>query len=478
MEEFSTGSQRSLMVALLVAGALFMENLDGTIIATGLPKIGQAFHVAAVDVNIGMTAYLLAVAVFIPISGWVADRWGARTVFGSAIVVFTLASVLCGISQNLWEFTLARVLQGIGGAMMVPVGRLMVVRVTPKDQIMMAIAWTIWPALVAPILGPPLGGFIVDHWSWRWIFLLNVPIGIGCLIANWILVKNTHEERPPVFDFLGFLLVGGTCFSLVYAMELIGREPANWTLGGILFAVSAACAVLSLWHLRRVPNPLFDLEVLRIRTFSAVMWGGSAFRVAIFMAPFLLPLMFQLGFGLNAFQSGSLTLAVFAGNLAMKPVTTPLLRRFGFRTVLLWNGVLTAGTLLWCGLLQPWTPHWLVLIVLFLSGLGRSMQLTSLTTMGYADLPKEKMSTGSAFASTVQQMTVGGGVAFGVLLLRGSAVLHGRHGGAPQVIDFRWAFYVVAALALLSLLDVRTLPHSAGAAVSGHVMEREEPVEA
>lgn len=478
MEEFSTSSRRSLMVALLVAGALFMENLDGTIIATGLPKIGETFRVAAVDVNVGMTAYLLAVAVFIPISGWVADRWGARTVFGSAIVVFTIASVLCGVSQNLWQFTLARVLQGIGGAMMVPVGRLMVVKVTPKDQIMMAIAWTIWPALVAPILGPPLGGFIVTYWSWRWIFLLNVPLGIACLIANSILVKNTHEDRPPAFDWLGFLLIGGTCFSLVYAMELIGREPSDWTLGGILFVAAIVCAALSRWHLRRSPNPLFDLKVMRIQTFSAVMWGGSAFRVAIFMAPFLLPLMFQLGFGLNAFQSGSLTLAVFAGNLAMKPVTTPLLRRFGFRTVLLWNGMITAGTLLWCAFLEPWTVHWLVLLVLFLSGLGRSMQLTSLTTMGYADLPKDKVSTASAFASTVQQMTVGGGVAFGVLLLRGSAAIHGRHGGTPQVIDFRWAFYAVTAIALLSLFDVLKLAPHAGAAVSGHVQEIEEPVEA
>jgi EmrB/QacA subfamily drug resistance transporter len=421
-------------------------------------------------VNVGITAYLLTLAIFIPLSGWVATRFGERRVFASAILIFTVASALCGLSHTLPLFTASRVLQGIGGSMMVPVGRLMVLRASTRAQLMKAIAYTIWPALVAPILGPPVGGWILSFATWPWMFLLNVPIGVVLFALTLKIVPSDGEAEREPFDLPGFLLVGGASFCLMYLLESmeVMHPPAVK-----LVALAVAATVLGLGAVRRfrtAPEPLFRLEVFQIETFHISNLAGSLFRMAVYAVPFLLPLLFQEAFGLNPLQSGSLTMAVFAGNLAMKPLTRPLLRWYGFRRVLIVTGVATVVLLAACGWLRADTPRPWMLLVLFLGGLGRSMELTALTTMGFADLPESLKSSGTTLATTINQMTTSLGVAVAALALHGSATLRGH----ASAFDFRVAFCVMAVLAAASIPAYVRMHPDAGAAVSGAALQREQ----
>ncbi|KND61879.1 Permease of the major facilitator superfamily [Candidatus Burkholderia verschuerenii] len=460
------------LIITLVAATFFMENLDGTIIATALPQMAHSFGVHPADMSLGITVYLLTLAVFIPISGWAADRFGLRTVFGSAIAVFTAASVLCATTTTLPAFAAARVLQGIGGAMMVPVGRLAVLRATKKDDLMRAIAIITWPGLVAPVIGPPLGGFITTYSSWRWIFYLNVPLGIVGLLLTLRYIDNVREDTQRRFDLPGFALCGIACTTLLYAMELVGRTDADWPMIGALVAVGAVASVASYWHLRRAAQPVVDLSALKVKTFAVAMGGGSLFRIAISAAPFLLPLMFQVGFGMNAFESGLLTLAVFAGNLSMKLITTQVMRRFGFRPVLIVNGVLAALSLAAMSLLTPSTPKFAIAVVLFASGLSRSLQFTALNTLSFADVPKTQMSGASALSSTLFQMTMGVGVAVGAIALRFGEWLHGHDAHSIGPEDFSVAFLIVALVGLLGVANLFGLARDAGALVSEHRKEK------
>jgi EmrB/QacA subfamily drug resistance transporter len=460
--------RRASLIAILVAGAFFMENLDGTVIATALPQMGESFHVSPVDLNMGMTAYLLMLAVFIPISGWVADRFGARTVFASAIVVFTASSILCGLSTGLWEFTASRIVQGIGGAMMVPVGRLVVLRTTEKHNLVRSIAYITWPGLVAPILGPPVGGFITTYASWHWIFFLNVPLGVIGIILAFLWITNSKVDQLKPFDWTGFALSSSACTTFMYGLELVGRQDPPWRTTSLFLASGLTLGTLAVVHFRRSSAPLIDLASLKIKTFAITVSGGSLFRIAISVSPFLLPLMFQVGFGLSAFQSGLLMLALFAGNLGMKTVTTPLLKRFGFRNILIVNGILTAFLILACATLSPHTPRTIIAAVLFLNGLSRSMQFTSLSTIVYVDVPKSQLSSATSFSSMVTQMSMGMGVAVGAIALRLAAMLKGNNTGVPSITDFHIAFVFVAVLTAVAVLDCFTLDPDAGAVVSGH----------
>ncbi|WP_206998091.1 DHA2 family efflux MFS transporter permease subunit [Trinickia mobilis] len=464
------------LIVMLVAAAFFMENLDGTIIATALPQMARSFNVHPVDLSIGITSYLLTLAVFIPVSGWAADRFGVRSVFTSAIAVFTAASVVCGMTQGLVEFTAARIVQGVGGAMMVPVGRLAVLRATRKEDLMRAIAIITWPGLVAPVIGPPLGGFITTYSSWRWIFYLNLPLGLIGIALAWRFIGNAREDAKRPFDALGFVLCGFACTTLLYATELIGRSVAPWREALVFLAVGSAAGAVALVYLRRARNPVVDLSAFRVKTFAVSMTGGSLFRISISVVPFLLPLMFQVGFGMNAFRSGLLTLAVFAGNLSMKLVTTPVMKRFGFRAVLLANGAFAAATLAAMSLLTPATPYVWIVALLFVSGLSRSLQFTALNTLSFADVPKLQMSGASTLASTLNQMAMGMGVAFGAIALRTATWLHGHSAQPSTPDDFALAFLLVAALGLAGIFDVFGLDRDAGAHVSGHVRRETAPL--
>jgi EmrB/QacA subfamily drug resistance transporter len=456
---------RARWVAALVAGAFFMENLDGTVITTAIPAMARTFGARPADLSAGISAYLLTLAVFIPISGWVADRFGPRNVFATAVSIFTLASVACGFSGSLGEFTFARVVQGMGGAMMVPVGRLVVLRNADKRGLVRAIATLVWPGLVAPILGPPVGGLITTWWNWRWIFFLNVPLGLVALALALVLIRGAPGERRP-FDLRGFVLAGVGCSALMYALELLGRD-SGWKTA-TAFAVGALAMAWAIVHLRRTPHPLVDLGTLRVHTFAVTLRGGSCSAAAVHSAPFLLPLLFQVGLGMSAVTSGSLLLFLFAGNLSMKPATTWVLRRFGFRRVLLVNGLVVVSGFVVCSLIGPSTPHAVIAAVLFACGLCRSMQFTAFNTLAFADVSGAQMSGATTLFSAFGQMTAGIGVALGALSLHVVQALRGHAGEKLAVADFRIAFLAVALLPVLSLCDAWQLPRDAGAEVSGH----------
>ena len=456
---------RARWTAALVAGAFFMENLDGTVITTAIPEMARSFATRPTDLSVGISAYLLTLAVLIPLSGWVADRFGPRNVFATAVAIFTSASVLCGLSGSLGQFTAARVVQGVGGAMMVPVGRLVVLRSAQKRGLVRAIATLVWPGLVAPILGPPVGGIITSYWSWRWIFFLNVPLGAVALLLAVVLIGG-QPGRPRPFDLLGFVLAGIGCSALMYALEQIGR-PSEASLV-IAFPVGAVATGLALLHLHRTEHPLVDLSTWRFHTFAVSQRGGSFSAMAVHSAPFLLPLLFQVGLGMSPVASGSLLLFLFAGNLTMKPFTTWLLRRFGFRRVLVVNGLLVIAGFGACALLGPQATRISIAAVLFGCGLCRSMQFTAFNTLAFADVPPERMSGASTLFSAVGQMTAGLGVALGALALQAGQFLGGRTGQRLMVADFRIAFWLVGAVAALALFDAWRLAPDAGAEVSGH----------
>jgi EmrB/QacA subfamily drug resistance transporter len=451
----------------LVAGAFFMELLDSTVIATALPQMAQSFHTAPIHLSAGVSAYMLALAVFIPLSGWLADRFGPRQVFGGALLLFTFASILCSVSTSLWFFVAARLLQGFAGAMMVPVGRMVVLRSTPKDRLVTAIATLTWPALGAPVLGPPLGAFITTHWSWHWIFLLNVPLGVlGFGLTLWLVDGAPGGRRS--FDTMGFVLSGLGCSALMYACDLASKTPFDGLQVGGAGLMGAAALIAAVLHLRRARNPLVDLAALRIPTFAVAMRGGLLFRMAINSAPFLLPLMFQLAFGYDATTAGLLLLALFAGNICMKPATTPLMRTWGFRTVLLVNGWSVVAGFILCMMLTPTTPHIVTMLVLFFTGLSRSMQFTGFSTFSFCDVPPERMSGASTLSSILLQMSAGLGVALGAVLIRVGSICFPAEGHAISATAFRLAFLGMAVISAIGLLDLLPLPRNAGAAVSGH----------
>ncbi len=453
--------------ALLVAGAFFMEFLDGTVIATALPDMAKSFGLQAVDLNIGISAYLITLAVLIPASGWIADRFGARKVFTLALAIFTLASVLCGLATSVDQFVAMRVLQGMGGALMVPVGRLAVLRTTPKHLLITAIATLTWPALVAPIIGPPLGGFITSYANWRWIFFINVPLGLIAIVLALRIIPDISEETRRPFDTPGFIATSVAMVSLVCAMEMMGAQQVNTTLTLALVATGVVTLIYALRHFRRARWPMIRLDALQVPTFRVTMYGGSLFRASISAVPFLLPLLFQVGFGMDAFHSGLLVLAVFVGNLTIKPATTPLLRGLGFKKLLLINGALNVLALLACAFLTPQTPVWVIMLVLYLGGVFRSIQFTAISTLAFADVPSPQMSYANTLFSTATQLAVGLGITLGAIGIRIGELCSEMLGlEALPGISFRLAFVAIALVCLLGMFDTLRLVKDAGSAVS------------
>lgn len=446
-----------------------MENLDSTIIATALPAIGRALHENPLRLSLAITAYLLSLAVFIPLSGWVADRYGARRVFRSAIVLFTIGSVLCGLSQNMPELVAARVLQGIGGAMMVPVGRLVLLREVPKSELVTAMSWLTIPALMAPISGPPLGGLIVTYASWRWIFFINVPIGV---IGFWLVSRYIREQpttSTSALDLRGWMLVGAGLAATMFAFESMGKGvlPALVVVG--LLATGLVLLATYIRHARQRVRPILDLRLLRLPTYGIAVIGGSLFRTATGAYTLLMPLMLQLGFGLDALHSGLITFASAAGALLMKTTVVRIVRRFGFRRLLVGNALLCGGFLLGCSQFQSSTPHLLIFGFLLIMGFFRSLQFTCVNTMSFADIELSRMSQATSFSSTAQQLSLSVGIGFAAQFLHASLWLRGATQLDP--VDFRNAFFLVAGFTVLSSFVFRQLRSDAGSSVSGHALE-------
>ncbi|HTP39534.1 MAG TPA: MFS transporter [Steroidobacteraceae bacterium] len=454
-------------VPLIVAGAFFMQNLDSAILNTSLPQMAASFGVPALHLSAGITSYVLATAACLPASGWIADRYGARRVFVLSIVLFTLASIACGAAPGFASFILARVAQGAAAALMAPVGRNVVLRNTPPEQLVNAVATITWPALLAPVIAPVLGGYLTTYASWRWNFLLNAPLGV---IAVFLVLRSIPELPPEprrAFDWVGMLLSAAGLSGMLYSLESLA-SPANWLHGlWVLTVLAVVCLIACGRHLARSAAPLVDLAPLRAATFfSSTAGAGLWFRCTIAATPFLLPLLFQVGFGDSALHAGQLIMIYFLGNVGMKPFTTRTLRRFGFRSLLIANGTLSGLSILAMGFITPRTP-WLPLYgLLFLAGLARSMQFTCLNTLGFADVPKAQSSSASALFSMLQQIALALGVALAASLLRVQPLLRGAGGTAQS--DFRLAFVAMGVLGIASSWYFARLPRDAGAIVSGH----------
>jgi EmrB/QacA subfamily drug resistance transporter len=416
--------------------------------------------------NIVITSYLVSLAAFIPASGWVADRFGARSVFRAAIVVFTLASILCGISNSLAMLIASRILQGMGGAMMVPVGRLLLLRRVGKADLVAAMSWLTMPALLGPVIGPPVGGFLVTTLSWHWIFDINIPIGIVGVILITIFIREDETFQPAHFDIVGQILAGIGMAGLIMGLSSFGRGALPPSAAVALTCLGALAAVGYVIHARRYAHPLLDVTLLRIPTFATSVVAGSMFRVGIGALPFLLPLMLQLGFGLSPLRSGLITFVSAAGALTVKPIAKPLLRRFGFRRVLSINAAISAGLVALTAAFRPDWPILLIYLVLLVGGVFRSLQFTAYNTIAYADIPPPRMSQATSLYSTLQQLSLTVGVTLGAAALAVLGAIAGKP--HPRLEDFSAAFLIVGAVMLPAAWLALRLPRSAGEEMSGH----------
>ncbi|WP_367715646.1 DHA2 family efflux MFS transporter permease subunit [Nitratireductor sp. GISD-1A_MAKvit] len=458
---------------LILAVALFMEQMDSTVIATSLPAIAADIGTSPVTLKLALTSYLVSLAIFIPISGFMADRFGARKVFRIAIAVFVVGSIACAFSNSLAAFVLSRFLQGMGGAMMTPVGRLVLVRATPREQLVKAMAWLSVPALIGPIAGPPLGGFITTFFSWHWIFLINVPIGLaGIAISGRVLPEFPAEETGRL-DATGFLLSSIAASGLVFGLSVISLPALPPLVGVCTVLIGIIATTLYIRHARRTPRPILNLGLFANRAFRAAILGGSLFRIGVGAVPFLLPLMFQVVFGLTPFESGLLTFASAFGAIAMKFIASTALRTAGFRVVLVAASLLGGASIAINAAFTPATAHWVIISVLIFSGLLRSLFFTSANALVFAELSDREASQASTLSAATQQVSIALGVAIGGGILEATAMMTGTELGIDAFIN---AFLIVAALSALAAVPFLTLPPEAGSRVSGHRRRSRAPL--
>lgn len=447
---------------------MFLESLVGTVIATSLTAMAADLGVDPLKLKLAFTAYYVAMAIFIPASGWAADRFGARTVFAASVAVFTVGSVLCALAFDMSSLVLGRFVQGLGGALMLPVGRLVLLRVIPRQDMVSAMAWLSIPALFAPIVGPPLGGYITTYYHWRGIFWLNVPVGLLALVLAVRLVPQLRADPPAPLDLRGFVLAGSGLALAVFGFTLAGGVggPADTWIGLAMLVAGGTLLLAYRRHARSCAHPILALDLMAIASFRHSLVGGVLFRLSAGAIPFLLPMLLQIGFGLNAFASGLVTFSAAAGAMTMKLSASPILRRWGFRRVLCVNAVITSAMLAAVAAFTAATPAWLMVAILLVGGFFRSLQFTSLNTLGYADVPDERLSQATGFVAVVQQLALAGGVAVAAALLGASRALNGRSELLAQ--DFAYGFLGIALISLLSLLSFVRLAPDAGAVMSGH----------
>jgi EmrB/QacA subfamily drug resistance transporter len=443
-----------------------MENMDSTVITTSLPAIATDIGESPLALKLALTSYLVSLAVFIPISGWVADRYGSRSVFAVAIVVFMGGSLLCAVSDTLTAFVISRFLQGIGGAMMVPVGRLVLMRAVPKRNYVAALNYLTIPALLGPVTGPALGGAITLYFHWRWIFLINVPISILGLFLVLRHIPNVREPDMPAFDLRGFALSSVGLSVLMLGFSALGGHLLPVTAAGACIVIGTMTLMAYGWHARRTQHPVVDLRLLKLPTFRNGVLVGGVFRAGLGATPFLLPLLFQIGFGLNPLQSGILTCATAVGAMFMKTITVFILRRFGFRTVLSINGVAASAIIVAFGLFTATTPHVVIAAVLLVSGCLRSLQFTALNAISFADIAPQNMSQAASVSSMAQRLSQSVGIAAGAYFLQLSSVVQNH--ATIVTADFWPAFLGIGLISVAAPLLHLRLPPEAGIEVSGH----------
>lgn len=459
---------RPRLTAALVSSALFMEAFDSTAIVQVLPEMGRSFSVSPVELSLGLTAYLLTMAVLTPMSGWLTDTLGARRVFCAAVAVFGIASALCGLSDSEAQFVATRILQGCGAGFMSSVGRIAILQVTPRHDLVRVVNLVATPGLLGTVLGPPLGGFIGEYASWRWIFLINVPIAVlGVLLALWFMpARRAAQSRS--FDRAGLALNGVALFCLIYGMDRIAARDGDNLIGALVTCVGLAVGVVAVRHARRAEHPLVSLDALSFRTFSAINIGGQFFRLGIVAPIFVVPLMLQLGLGYSLAAAGLITLAHTFGDFVLKAVVRRLVRLLGFRTSLIWSAVLFAAMIASCMLFTPATPAWMIVAVMFFGGVVRSQHMTCQTTMQFAEIQPDQISAATTLSSMMMYLSRSLGIAVAAILLNLISALHGEPDGVLTLSDFRIVLLLEAAITLVSLGWFVGLPRDIGADVSGH----------
>jgi EmrB/QacA subfamily drug resistance transporter len=453
---------RQRKLALLVAACLFMELLDGTIVTTSAPQIARSLSVTPGEISLVVTAYLVTVAALIPASGWVSARLGARPVFLAAIVVFAFASLGCALSTSLPELVVMRVLQGAGGAMMMPVGRLVVLAKTAKADLMTITAYLIWPALLAPVIAPLIGGAITTYASWHWLFLINVPLAACAFVAAWRLVESPPQGEVPPLDGAGIILSCAGLAGLTCTAGLLSASRPDWSLAIAVGVSSALVIVAAVRHLLRTPTPVINLRTLRIPTFGSAVGGLLIFGIVIGAVPFLVPLLFQEVFGWSAVKSGSIVMFVFIGNIAIKPATSFLYGRCGFRAMLVVATAGMAATLTAAAFMTAATPLVVIATILFLSGIARSIGGTGYSTIAFTDVPDEQMRDANTLQATVQMLAVGFGVAVATVLLRAGHALATLFGGDTLSSGYTIAFLELGLISLVAMGGALRLHPSAG----------------
>jgi EmrB/QacA subfamily drug resistance transporter len=454
--------QSRTLVPLIVACALLMQNLDSTAINTALPAMAEALHEPIIRLHLAITSYMLALAAFLPISGWVADKYGARRIFRLAIAIFSIASALCGLSHGFNELILSRVLQGLGGAMMVPVGRLILVRSVSKAELVGAMALMGMPALIGPISGPLLGGFITTYWSWRWIFWINVPIGVLGIALVTIFIENVRETDVKKFDFIGFVLSSFGLAGALYGLDATITQNRPDALGIGIMIVGLAFCFIYVAHANRSDNPILDLTLFKLRTFRVSVTGGSVFRIGVGAVPFLLPLLMQEGFGYTPFQSGLVTFVSAAGSFGMRAIARRVLKAFGFKSVLIWNTLTSCALIVACAWFRPDTPKLVMMAVIFFGGVFRSLQFTSISAIAFAEVDTPLMSHATSFSQMAQRLSQSVGVAMSAFILHYMSV-----DGKVTVTAFSYAFVIVGILSATSFISFLGLDPDAGAALAG-----------
>ncbi|MEA2887231.1 MAG: hypothetical protein QOD11_1591 [Bradyrhizobium sp.] len=453
------------LIPLIVATALFMENMDSTVIATSLPAIAADIGTSPLTLKLAITSYLLSLAVFIPASGWTADRFGARAVFSIAIAVFMIGSIGCALSSSVTHFVISRIVQGAGGAMMTPVGRLVLLRSIDKSALVNAMAWVTVPALVGPVIGPPLGGFITTYFSWHWIFLINIPIGLLGIFMALRYIDPIRSEDPERFDLWGLILAGIGLGGIAFGLSVAGLNLLPWTVVVALIAVGSISMTLYVIHAKRTASPVLDFALLRLPTLRASIIGGFLFRLGIGALPFLLPLLMQVGFGLSPFRSGLVTFASAVGAMGMKTLAARIIRTFGFRNIMTINAIVSSVFLAACALFTVSTPLLLIMIILVVGGFFRSLQFTAINTVAYAEVEPAQMSRATTLVSVNQQLAISTGVAVGAFSVETTMLLH--HVSELSAADFAPAFIVVAIISAVSTWFFYQMPDDAGHEISG-----------
>ncbi|NLY63927.1 MAG: DHA2 family efflux MFS transporter permease subunit [Alcaligenaceae bacterium] len=447
------------LIPFIVGCALFMQMLDSSVVAMALPMMAETFNTSAVRMNIAITAYLISVAVFVPVSGWAADRFGAKLIFLLAIILFCLSSLGCSLAPDLDTFIISRFIQGLAGAMMVPVGRIIMLRTVPREQLLKATAFLSIPALLGPMIGPPLGGFIVTFTTWHWIFLINIPMGLLGIVLILKYVQEYKKEEPPRLDWIGFLLSGIAMATCVYGFESLAKNDGFFN-AYFLLLISLISGLLYWFHAKRVSNPIIDLSLLKIPTFSISIVGGNLCRFAIGSTPFLLALLLQLGFNYSPLSAGLITFAGAFGAMAMKFVAIPLVKKFSFRKVLIVNAVITGLSIMACALFTPETPVWVMIVVLFFGGFVRSLEFTAVNTLSFSNIKPEKMSLASSFSATAQQVGISMGMGIATVSIDFSMRFNGSL--SPSIMDIKSGFIIIGTASILSALWFYRLEKSAG----------------